>query len=99
MLKRRLIALVSALVMLASLIPLAALPATAEMGGDFPWTKEQTLVEEILERDGFIDGVWYPWLFAAKNGRSLCGNKVMAQFHGEAWATAAIDEETRDGED
>ena len=35
-------------------------PALADKDGTFPWREETTLLEQILERDGFLDGIWYP---------------------------------------
>ena len=50
----RLVALLCTLVLMVGLIPASALPTTAKLGGDFPWTsaKKPMLIEEILEQDG-----------------------------------------------
>ena len=50
----KVLSLLCAVVLLACAIPATAL---AEMGCDFPWTKQQTLLEKIVERDGLLDGV------------------------------------------
>ncbi len=77
---RKLIALLAAVLMLASVMPLSVF---AEMGGDFPWTgtSDKMLVEEILERDGLIDGIWFPWFNAGETGHNLTGNDLMADYY------------------
>ena len=52
---RALLALLCAVTMLVSV----AAPVYAKMGSsDMPWLKEDSLIDQILERDGFIDGIW-----------------------------------------
>ena len=68
----KVLSLLCAVLMLACAIPFAALTTPAEMGCDFPWTKGQTLLEQIVERDGLLDGVWYPWINAGQSGHNLC---------------------------
>ena len=77
------LSLLCAVVLTVGLIPLTAFTATAEMGGDFSWTDEDQpmLIEQILERDGFIDGVWFPWLNASGSGHNLTGNDLMAMYY------------------
>lgn len=73
------------------------LPPFFRKEGDIPAStpsvKETILLDQILDRDGFLDGVWYPWLFEGKNGRSLTANEMMARYYGKEWTTAAIDED------
>ena len=81
---RKLIALLATLLLVVT--PMTAIvPASvsAEMGGDFPWTdaSEKMLIEEILERDGFIDGIWMPWFNAGETGHNLTGNDLMADYY------------------
>ena len=82
---RKLIALLAAVLMLVSAAPLSAF---AEMGGDFPWTdpSEKMLIEEILERDGFIDGIWLPWFNSGQTGHNLTGNDLMAIYYNSSSA-------------
>ena len=77
---RKLIALLAAVLMLVSVTPISVF---AEMGGDFPWTdeSEQTLIEQILERDGLIDGIWWPWFNGGQTGHNLTGNDLMADYY------------------
>ncbi len=77
--------------LLVSLVP--AVGISAALGGDFPWTssKKQMLIEKIMERDGFLDGIWFPWFDGGNVGHSLTGNEVMVKYRGDAWATVAMD--------
>ncbi len=79
---RKLIALLAAMMLVITSV-VAAIPVSAEMGGDFPWTdaSEKMLIEEILERDGFIDGIWMPWFNAGETGHNLTGNDLMADYY------------------
>jgi len=79
---RKLIALLAAVMLLVTSV-VAAVPVSAEMGGDFPWTdeSEKMLIEEILERDGLIDGIWWPWFNGGQTGHNLTGNDLMADYY------------------
>ena len=90
-LSKALLSLLCAVTLLAGMVPLTAITASAEMGCDFPWTKEQTLLEQIIERDGLLDGVWYPWINAGQSGHNLTGNDLMAKYYGEEWARVELD--------
>ena len=87
--KTALISLVCAIALLVCAIPTTAV---AKTGLDFPWTAKATLLEQIVERDGLIDGIWYPWLVPGHNSHSLAGNEVMAKYYGEQYASVALDE-------
>ena len=82
---KRLLSLLCAVVMVVGLIPAMAFSTTAEMGGDFPWTdkKSPMLIEQILERDGLIDGVWFPWFNASSGSHDLTGNELMAYYYND----------------
>ncbi len=84
-LRTKLLSLICALTLLVGMIPAIALTANAEMGGDFPWTtsKKQMLIEKILKRDGFIDGIWFPWFNAGSSGHNLTGNDLMAKYYNQ----------------
>ena len=84
----RLLSLLCAVVLMACAIPFTA---SAEMGCDFPWTKGQTLLEQIVERDGLLDGVWFPWFNAGGSGHNLTGNDVMAKYYDAANARVEMD--------
>ena len=56
---KRLLTLLCAVALLLALIPVGAVPVSA--GKVLKHRTETTLLEKILERDGFIEGIWYPW--------------------------------------
>ena len=91
---RALLALLCAVTLLVSV----AAPVYAKMGtSDMPWLKEGSLLDQILERDGFIDGIWYPWLNDGKTGHNLSGNEVMAMYYAQSeenakeWSRVELD--------
>ena len=53
------------------------------------------LIEEILERDGLIDGIWFPWLNASAGSHNLTGNDIMAAYYNSDpnadWARVELD--------
>ncbi|MBR3778690.1 MAG: hypothetical protein IKL13_03065 [Clostridia bacterium] len=91
---KALLSLLCAITMLMAMVPLGAISVSA-VGYDFPWTKENTLLEDILQRDGLLDGIWYPWINAGRSGHNLSGNDVMAKYYdtngGRDWATVELD--------
>ena len=91
---KALLSLLCTLTLLMGVVPLAVF-RTAAVGADFPWTKEDTLLEKIMQRDGLLDGIWYPWISAGSSGHNLTGNDVMAKYYdtnnGETWATVELD--------
>ena len=87
-LPQTILSLLCAVALLVSTVPTAVV---AKTGLDFPWTKEATLLEQIVQRDGLIDGIWYPWLVPGHNSHSLAGNEVMAKYYGEQYASVELD--------
>ena len=87
---RVILSAVCALALLAVTLPVSA--ATAP-GGDFAYTaeKQPMLIEQILQRDGLIDGIWMPWFEGMTGSHSLTANDVMVRYFGEDWATVAMD--------
>ncbi len=88
--KRRLLALACAALLLCAALPLSAAEAP---GGDFAYTdaKKPMLIEQILQRDGLIDGIWMPWFEGMTGSHSLTANDVMVRYFGEGWSTVAMD--------
>ena len=84
------LSLLSATALLAGVLPASA--ATAP-GGDFAYTdsKKPMLIEQILQRDGLIDGIWMPWFEGMTGSHSLTANDVMVRYFGENWSTVAMD--------
>ena len=77
---KKLLAILLSVMLLVGAMPLTAFAA---MGGDFPWTDagNKMLIEEILERDGLIDGIWMPWFNEGQTGHNLTGNELMAKYN------------------
>lgn len=48
-------------------------------------------VDEILERDGYLEGIWFPWLTHDDLGHGFTANETMTQYVGNAWSTVGID--------
>ncbi len=80
-----------AVLCMVALLVTSVLPVVADLGGEFPWRKTETTVEKILQRDGLIDGVWYPWINSGSSGHNLTGNDLMAKYYGEEWARVELD--------
>jgi len=87
---RTFFALLCTLCLLVGVIPASAASAP---GGDLAWTDsdEPMLIEQILQRDGLIDGIWYPWFDGSSVGHSLTGNDLMVRYYGNNWSTVAMD--------
>ncbi|MBQ6848833.1 MAG: carbohydrate binding domain-containing protein [Clostridia bacterium] len=84
---KRMLSVALAVLMLVSL----AAPVFAKMGSsDMPWLKDQSLLDQILERDGFIDGIWYPWFNDAYSAHNLSGNEIMAMYYAPDERTAQV---------
>ena len=86
------LSLLCALVLAVAAIPLSVWAAVAP-GGDFAWTDEKKpmLIEQILQRDGLIDGIWFPWFDGGNVGHSLTGNDLMVRYYGTNWSKVAMD--------
>ena len=48
-------------------------------------------VDEILERDGYLEGIWFPWLTHADLGHGFTANETMTKYVSSAWSTVGID--------
>ena len=88
---RMLFTLLCAVAPLLCAVP--AVTAAKAPGGDFPYTdnKKPMLIEQILQRDGLIDGIWMPWFEGMTGSHSLTANDVMVRYFGENWSTVAMD--------
>ena len=49
-------------------------------------------VADILERDGYLEGIWWPWFTHADLGHGLTANETMTKYVGSSWATVGIDQ-------
>ena len=77
---KKLLSLLCALTMLVALVPAACLPTAAA-----DTRAKKPLYQEILERDGFIEGVWYPWFTHTYLGCGFTANEVAAQWITNGW--------------
>lgn len=87
--KRSLLALLCAVAMLCSLVG-CGMQAQGEDGT--PTTKvEPNSVAKILERDGYLEGIWFPWLTHDNLGHGFTANETMVEYVGNSWSTVGID--------
>lgn len=49
-------------------------------------------VQQILARDGYLEGIWFPWFNHVNLGHGLTSNEVMVEYVGNAWATVGMDD-------
>ena len=52
---------------------------------------EPNSVAQILERDGYLEGIWFPWLTHGDLGHGFTANETMTKYVGNAWSTVGID--------
>lgn len=57
------------------------------------WRDEPNGVEKILERDGYIEGIWFPWFRHEWLGHCLTGNDLMADvLGGDGYMKVGLDQ-------
>ncbi len=61
-------------------------------GTTLPWRDDVTTVEEIIDRDGYIEGIWYPWFKHENLGHGLTGNDLGVKIIGNSFAAAGFDQ-------
>ena len=49
-------------------------------------------VSDILERDGYLEGIWFPWLTHDDLGHGFTANETMVEYVNDNWATVGIDQ-------
>ena len=76
----KLLTLLCAAVLLAAMVPLGAIPVAAAKDKPLPSRSETTLLEQILERDGFLEGIWYPWFTHEYLGCGLTTNELAQEW-------------------
>ena len=52
---------------------------------------EANSVAKILERDGYLEGIWFPWLTHDDLGHGFTANETMIQYVSDHWSTVGID--------
>ncbi len=61
-------------------------------GTTLPWRDDVITVEEIIDRDGYIEGIWYPWFKHENLGHGLTGNDLGVKIIGSSFAAAGFDQ-------
>lgn len=62
-------------------------------GTAFPWRKgELNGIEKILERDGYLEGIWYPWFTHHNLGHGFTSNELMVKYVGDTWGDAGFEQ-------
>lgn len=74
----KLLTLLCAVALLMALLPLGAVSTSA--GKILKHRSETTLLEEIIQRDGFFEGIWYPWFTHTYLGCGLTTNEMAQQY-------------------
>lgn len=55
-------------------------------GVTFPWRQgELNGIEKLLERDGYLEGIWYPWFTHDNLGHGFTSNELMVKYVGDQW--------------
>lgn len=49
-------------------------------------------VADILERDGYLEGIWFPWLTHDNLGHGFTANETMVKYVSDSWSTVGIDQ-------
>ena len=62
-------------------VPMAALDAPAPV-----------TVADILAQDGYLEGIWFPWLTHDNLGHGFTANETMVKYVGNNWSTVGIDQ-------
>ena len=50
-----------------------------------------TSVAQIIERDGYLEGIWWPWFTHDDLGHCLTANETMTEYVGNNWSTVGMD--------
>jgi len=77
---KKLLSVLCVLALLAGLTGM--LPAVAD---DAVQAEPKNLYQQILERDGFIEGIWFPWFTHSYAGCSLTTNAVAHKWMDNRW--------------
>ncbi|MBQ4333411.1 MAG: hypothetical protein IJC33_06515, partial [Clostridia bacterium] len=79
---RRILSILCAIVLMVGAIAPAWSVSAQRM---LPWLEEDNLLEQILQRDGYIEGVWFPWFTHHGLGHGLTGNETMMKWGNNLW--------------
>ncbi len=51
-----------------------------------------TSVAEILERDGYLEGIWWPWFTHDDLGHGMTANETMTKYVSDTWSSVGMDQ-------
>lgn len=59
-----------------------------------PWRdgEELTELDKILERDGYLEGIMFPWFTHSSLGHGLAGNDLMVEYVSNSWGTVGMEQ-------
>ena len=59
-----------------------------------PWRdgEELTELDKILERDGYLEGIMFPWFTHDALGHGLTGNDLMVEHVSDRWGTVGMEQ-------
>ncbi len=79
---------------LCSLAILFSVVGTVMVSGGvtFPWREEANGIEKILERDGYLEGIWYPWFTHDNLGHGFTSNELMTEYVGNNWDNVGFEQ-------
>lgn len=83
--------LLSLLCVVALLLPMLTSGWTVAVRADEA-TVVPNSVEQILARDGYLEGIWFPWFNHVNLGHGLTSNEVMVEYVGKDWASVGMDD-------
>jgi len=97
MAKTRVASLLLGLVLLTTCVLSAAAAGVANAPAAYKptqvWRDQPNGIEEILARDGYLEGIWFPWFRHDWLGHCLTGNDLYAEKTGsDAWMTVGLDQ-------
>ena len=80
-------------ILCAVALALSVFGTVAVSGGTtFPWRDEVNGIEQILERDGYLEGVWYPWFGHHNLGHGLTSNELMVKYVSTSWGDVGMEQ-------
>ena len=59
-----------------------------------PWRDDAELTEldKILERDGYLEGIMFPWFTHSSLGHGLASNELMTEYVGNSWNNVGMEQ-------
>ena len=59
-----------------------------------PWREEDqpTELDKILERDGYLEGIMFPWFTHSALGHGFTSNELMTEYVGNSWNNVGMEQ-------